>query len=171
MGGPGLRWKAFSFENKEYDLGHLHPKTVRYFQPAQGTKLHRGYTVHVTFSLHCFTRSMENQTPDPALSYSDHRETRLFDFRRYALSHRLPQLIESLMSGKCYRTDRANFFLVHVLDDNGNEIDYEVYFAVSTASQGGLNLFVQSAYVRDTRHRGNRSKPISFAAILYSVLK
>ena len=166
-----MRWAPFSHEGKQYDLHHLHPKTVTYLQPAKGLAPPRSYKVEIIFSLHCFTRGMEGETPDPALLYSDSRDTRIFDFRRYELSHHLPAIIDLLMTRKCFHTGRGNYFTVEIIEQ-GQRIDYEVYFAVSKASKGGLNLYVQSAYGRDTAHRANRPqrKPIAFSIILFNTL-
>jgi hypothetical protein len=168
-----VRWIAFSFEEKKYSLDHLHPKTVTYVQPAKGINPPRRYRVEVIFSLHCFTRSMENETPDSALLYGDNRETRIFDFGRYELSQNLPAIIEGLMARKCFHTGHGNFFTVSVLDGQGNKIEYEVYFTVSKSTKRRvINLYVQSAYKRDTDHRGNRPapRPIGFSVILFNTL-
>ena len=148
---------------------------MTYFQPAKGTNPPRGYKVDVIFSLHCFTRSMGSETPDPDLLYSDTREMRIFDFQRYHLSRQLPTIIEGLMTHKCFHTGRGNFFTIRVLDEEGNKIEYEIYFTASKASAGGvINLYVQSAYARDAMHRTNRPrtdpKPIGFAIILHNIL-
>jgi hypothetical protein len=168
-----VQWVPFHFNEKQYDLDHLHPRTVIYLQPAKGAKPARDYTVDVLFSLHCFTRSMGNEILDPALLYSDNRETRIFDFRRYALSHCLPGIIDRLMTCKCFHTEHGNFFTVEILDEQGNKIEYEIYFTASKSSKNGVvNLYVQSAYARDSAHRANRpqKKPIGFAIILYNTL-
>src|SRR5712691_5201902 len=168
-----MRWTPFSHGGKQYDLAHLHPKTVSYLQPAKGTSPPRGYKVDVIFSHHCFTRGTENETPDPALLYSDGRETRIFDFRRYELSHRLPAIVDGLMTCRCFHAERGNFFTIEIIDDQGNKIDYEVYFTASKSSKGGvIILYVQSAYIRDSAHRANRPqrKAIGFSVILYNTL-
>ncbi len=142
-------------------------------QPAKGSNPPRGYRVEVIFSLHCFTRGMENETPATALLYSDSRETRIFDFGRYELSQRLPGIIANLMTCKCFHTGRGNFFTIEILHDQGARVDYEIYFTASKSSKAGIvNLYVQSAYARDPSHRGNRPrmKPISFPVILYNTL-
>jgi hypothetical protein len=168
-----VHWKAFKHGDKEYDLCHLHPKTVSYMQPAKGINPPRYYKVDVIFSLHCFTRGMEGETPDPELLYSDYRETRIFDFERYGLSHHLPGIVDGLMNCKCFHTDRGNFFTVQIVDEQGKTADYEVYFTASKSSKAGtINLFVQSAYTRDYAHRANRPqrKCIGFAIILYNIM-
>jgi len=166
-----LRWAAFSHDGKTYDLAHLHPKTVTFFQSAKGTNPPRGYKVDLIYSLHCFTRGMEGETPDPQLLYSDDRETRIFDFRRYELSNRLPAIIEGLMTCKCFHADRGNFFTIKMVDEEGKQVDYEIYFTVSKSSKPGtINLFVQSAYTRDKGKRARQQKPISFSVILFNTL-
>ena len=114
---------------------------------------------------------MDNQTPDPALHYSDNRETRIFDFRRYELSHRLPGVIDGLMTRKCFHAGPRNNFTVDITDDQGCEINYEIYFTASKSSKPGiLNLYIESAYVRDNAHRANKPqrKPIGFQIILFN---
>ncbi len=120
-----MRWAAFSHDGKTYDLAHLHPKTVTFFQSAKGTNPPRGYKVDLIYSLHCFTRGMERETPDPQLLYNDDRETRIFDFRRYELSNQLPPIIEGLMTCKCFHAERGNFFTIKIVDEDGEQVDYE----------------------------------------------
>jgi len=171
-----VQWKPFIHNGQTYDLSHLHPSVHFYFQPAKGLLPPRGYRVNILYSLHCFTRSGAGETIDPALEYGDDRETRVFDFRRYNLSLQLPAIVKNLMGAKCFEADRDNFFTLHVVDDQGNNVDYEVYFKASKSSiNGTLNLFVQSAYPRDAAYRGNRPrkhpKSIGFAVVLYNASK
>jgi hypothetical protein len=89
--------------------------------------------------------------------------------RRNQLSLQLPQIVETLMERKCYHSGRGNFFTVEMLDDERKPLQYEIYFAASRASRGRLNLFVQSAYVRDKAHSNKpRRKPIRFHVILFN---
>jgi hypothetical protein len=167
-------WNPFSHQGKVYDLAHLHPKTVVYQQAAKGEKPACSYTVNVMFGLHCFTRGFPRgaQQPHPALLYADSREEREFDFQRYELSKRLPAIVESLPRRKCFHTGKGNFFSIDVVDDQGKHFEYDIFFAASRSSRGGLNLFVQSAYVRDPLHASSRphKKPIAFFVILFNTL-
>ena len=170
-----MKWSPFRCEQDTYDLSHLHPKIIKYVQEAKGDKPARIYTVEIHFSLHCFTHACQPGEPQEGpLCYRDDRETRVFDFGRYALSHRLPEIAEGLMERKCYHTGRENFFTVEIINGRpGSQIEYEIYFAASRASRKGIvNLFVQSAYVRDKQHLGNRPqlKAIRFHVILFNVL-
>jgi hypothetical protein len=170
-----VKWRAFRYGQDTYDLGHLHPKTITYVQEAKGDKPERTYTVEVVFSLHCFTRGFKDgEVPNPALCYSDDRETRVFDFQRYQLSQHLPAFVEDLPKRKCYHSGKGNFFTIELVNEQtGCQVEYEIYFAASRASKkGAINLFVQSAYVRDVQHQANRPrrKSIRFHIILFNVL-
>jgi hypothetical protein len=167
-----IHWKPFEFDGVIYDLAHLHPRSLVYQQAATGGKPEREYKVDVIFSLHCFTRGIKpDEKPHQSLLYADSRERRIFDFERYALSNRLPQIVEELYRGKCYHTERGNFFVVEVLTEQGKKLDYEVYFKASrAATKGVVNLVVQSAYVRDVIHSNRpKWKQISFMVILFNV--
>jgi hypothetical protein len=170
-----IRWKPFKYRGDTYDLTHLYPRTVRYEQTAKGNQPSRSYTADVIFSLHCFTRGFrEGETPDESLLYADSRECRVFDFQRYQLSKFLPQIVYGLSQRKCYHTERGNFFSIELLSqEDGSVIEYNIFFTASRSSKKGVvNLFVQSAYVRDSQHSSNRpqKKPIGFHVILFNTL-
>ncbi len=74
----------------------------------------------------------------------------------------------------------GNYFSIQLVDATGATVEYDVFFTVSRSSQKGvLNLFVQSAYVRDAEHmnrphlnasRRPNLKPIGFHVILFNTL-
>jgi len=169
-----MHWHPFEFQGETYDLSHLHPCVHSYLQPAKGTNPPRGYKVQVTYSLHCFTRAGVGEIPDGELLYSDSRETRIFDFERYNLSRQLPAIIRTLPDRRCFHAERSNYFTIDVVKEQA-ALEYEVYFALSRSSTKGLlNLFVQSAYGRDTRHGANKPqhrKPVGFYTILHGAMK
>jgi hypothetical protein len=169
-----VKWRPFTYGPDTFDLCHLHPRTIVYTQQTKGEIPERTYTVEVAFSLHCFTRGIKGgESIDPALCYSDHRETRVFDCGRWQLSHQLPGIIADLARRKCYHTGRGNFFTVEVIDRSGKKVDYEVFFTAYRRSSGRttvLNLLVQSAYVRDPAHSNRpHAKPIRLTVILYNI--
>lgn len=167
-----IAWKPFNYAGAVYDLSHLHPQWHTFVQPAKGEAPARRYEVRVGYGLHCFTRGIKSETFADPLCYSDSRETRIFDFRRYELSHGLPAIVEDLPHAKCFHTDRGNFFVVRRVDAvTGAQEDYEVYFNTfqCSAKPGALNLFVQSAYIRDQAHQSRpKRKPIGFFIVLYN---
>lgn len=102
--------------------------------------------------------------------YGDSREWRMFDFSRYELSKSLPTIIDELPHRKCFHTERGNFFTVDMVGNGGARSEYNIFFAVSRSSRKGvLNLFVQSAHIRDNPIRKYK-KSIGFWVILHNVL-
>jgi hypothetical protein len=131
--------------------------------------------VDIIFSLHCFTRGFQpDEEPEAALLYGDARETRIFDFKRYELSKRLPEIIKDLPRRKCYHTGKGNFFSVEIVNaEDRSFIEYDIFLAASRSTRKGIiNLYVQSACVRDMEHGSNRphEKPIGFYIILSNTL-
>ncbi|SCU73509.1 Conserved hypothethical protein [Cupriavidus necator] len=166
-------WPPFLLGDEIYDLTHLHPRQVTYIQQAKDTRPERRYKVQVFFGLHCFTRSpAPGEVVDPVWHYSDNRETRVFCVRRWALSKLLPAVVEGLAERSCYHTGKGNFVVIELVDEAGFVQEYEVYFAASRAAgHNGLNLYVQSAYVRDTAHANRpKRKSIRLQIILYNTL-
>lgn len=170
-----IAWVPFTHNAVTYDLSHLHPSKATVTQNATADKPERVFNLVVFYSLHCFTRGIaKGESPNPDLCYGDSRETRIFDFRRYELSKRLPQIIAELAQRKCYHTGKGNFFIVELVDAaSGSSEEYEVYFEASRSSTRGLlNVFVQSAYVRDQGHLSARPaprKPIRIEILLHNV--
>ena len=170
-----IAWQPFNYEGTSYSLAHLHPRRMEFEQPATSIAQARKFQVRVIFSLHCFTRKLKDgeSVPAKAMLYSDSRETRIFDFSRYELSKQLPAIVEQLQGRKCFHSGKGNYFVIELVSDAGEQNEYEVYFGASCSSERGvINLFVQSAYIRDKAHTGNRprKKPIKFDIILFNVL-
>ena len=168
-----MLWPAFTYKGTVYDLAHLHPKPVVYVRSAEGDQPERQYKVDITYSLHCFSHKIKTgECPEPGLLCSDHVETRVFDFDRWKLSFRLPEIIEALMQQKCFHTGHNNFFTIELLAGK-SIVKYEIFFTVSKSSiKGRLNLFVQTAFVRTAPPppTQRRNPPIKFNFILYNTL-
>ena len=167
-----MRWKSFKHAGREYDLSHLHPFSMDVVQPAQNEKPELRYSVDVLFSLHCFTRSSE--AGDGAeLAYSDNRETRTFCFERHKYSQYLPGIIRQINERVCYHTGKGNFLTIEIFTEDNRRIEYEVYFVVSKSGKRPprLNLFVQSAYVRDQgREYRKTTRKIRFSVVAFNTL-
>lgn len=163
-------WRPFIYQSKTYDLSHLHPFEIEIVQEAVNGKPDRRYCIQVLFSMHCFT---VKELSEDALRYSDSRETRRFCFDRYELSKRLPGIIRDIGNRKCFHTPHNNYFLVEVIQEDGNKTEYEIYFKLSRSGKKKLlNLFVESAYVRDQRYKvskAKRRKPIRFVILARNV--
>jgi hypothetical protein len=170
-----MKWRPFSYRGSDHDLSHLHPFEWQFMAPASETRPARTYPIQAIFSLHTFTRGIQGGLrPAAELIYRDTREEREFDFARYELSKQLPAIVRSLGERTCYHTAHGTFFTIELTGPEGSRQDYEVYFKASRANRRGwLNLYVQSAYVRDSAHRTTQPKKrkISFHAIAYNVLQ
>lgn len=169
-----MKWRPFNYEGIEYDLGHVHPFEWEFTAPAAAKRPERTYKLQVMFSMHTFTRGLKEGESVPDLLYRDSREVRAFDFFRYELSKKLPDIVAQLGERKCYHTHHGNFFTIELVGEDGQLDDYEVYFKVSKASQKGwLNLFIESAYVRDDNYQTSQPKKrkIGFQVIAYNVMQ
>lgn len=168
-----IAWVPFTYQDTTYDLSHLHPKLIEVVQPATADKPARTYKVQLIYGLHTFTRGLKpKEEADKSLIYCDTRECRVFDVSRYELSKRLPEIVEHLHERKCYHSGKGNFFVVELVGEQGQRVEYEIYFEASRSAQRGiLNLYVQSAYIRDDDHRGSqpKKKPIRFEILLFNV--
>jgi hypothetical protein len=169
-------WKPFYYQQVRYDLSHLNEFECTFVQDAKNGKPEITYFFIIEFGLHCFTRSLnshKNEQWDSIKSdllYSDSREKRIFDFNRYELSKKLPAITSDISKNTCFHTGKENFFIIELLNEQGVQQEYEVYFQVSK-SKDKLKLFVQSAYIRDSTHRTSQPKKhkISFFIIAYNV--
>ena len=166
-------FRPVTIESRIYDLSHLEPFTFEFVVPEKDGRPRQLYAIDVLFSWHCFTRGIApGEDFAKALAYSRGRETRLFDERRYHFSSKLPGIIRSIGSRKCFHTGRGNFFTVELVDEKGNRIEYAIFFKMSRrAEPRRLTLRVESAYVRSDRIPLGRSRPprpIRFSVIAYN---
>lgn len=169
-----MKWPSFHCASKVYDLAHLHPRTFIFERPTEGRRVAESYKVEVHFSLHCFTRDPRPpETADATLIYPDSYERRIFDFRRYELSKRLPEIIQSLPKRKPrHNGHRRNFFTIELINENEETIEYDVFFKMKKVARGRLEMIVESAFARDPNYGSTRpeGKPIRFWVILHNTL-
>lgn len=84
-----------------------------------------------------------------------------------------PDIVGELPKLKYYHSGKGNFFTVTTADDQGQQVEYDIFFAASRSrKKGTVTLFVQSAYVRDAQHRSSRPRlrQIGFLVILFNTL-
>lgn len=171
---PMTYWRSFLHQGVKYELTHLHPKVMKYERAARNDLPAITYSVNVRFGLHCFTCGTDEPglKDDPSLAYSDSKETRQFDHDRYALSKKLPDIIENLPKRKCYHTDRGTFSTIEMLNDGGVRRDYEIYFTIYKSAEDVLHLLVITAYPRDAKHNAGqaRRKNIRFLVVLFNAM-
>ncbi len=168
-----MKWKPFTYQGTVYDLSHLHPFEWTCVQEAKNSKPERRYYFDVKFSIHCFTKNIESTEKfEPELHYNDSRETRYICFDRYEQSKILPEIITSLHNRKCLHTGHGNYLTIELQEGDNEPQSYEIYFTMSQSSKKGkMNLFINSAYVRDREHgKPLKKKPIRFYVIAYNTL-
>ena len=163
-----MQWRDFQYGEDKYSLSHVHPFEWEFTALAAAKRPERTYRLQITFSMHTFTRGLKKDENVPDLLYRDSREVRAFDFVRYELSKKLPDIVRELGDRRCYHTHHRNFFTIELVDESGRSNEYEVYFKVSKASRKGwLNLYVESAYIRNPDYRTSqpRKRKIGFQVI------
>lgn len=168
-----MKWASAKIGDALYDLSHLHPFSFEFVVAAKAGKPAQRYEIGVIFSVHCFTRKLRpGETFAGEWSYSDSRETRLFDQDRYRRSLQLPAIIRTIGDRKCFHTAHSNFFTIELIDAHGRAEEYTVYFKLSRApARGRLNLYVQSAYMQNDipQARAKPRRPIRFSVIAFNV--
>jgi hypothetical protein len=167
-----VEWKEFRHGGSTYDLSHLRPFTSSFERAATDEHAAESFSLNISFSHHCFTRGLpaDGRTDDPSLRFDVDGDRRIFDERRWRLSKHLPGIISSLAVRKCRQTGHSNFLTVALLDEDGTRIEYDVFFRVWKPGRGRLNLYVESAYVRDEADKKNRprGRAIGFFVILHN---
>lgn len=138
-----------------YDLTHMRGPTFELAIAA--TPRYPALTLHieVVFTSHCVSFGpKDNEVLDfDTLGHDrlilDHRDVpRAFCFDRYRWSLSLPELIRTLDGHHCHFTGYGNWLVIRAIDDQGHEVDYEIYFQLRRHGEDTLRMVVESAYVR-----------------------
>jgi hypothetical protein len=164
-----IKFPAFQHAGKVYDLSHLDPSVVQYIQAGTDKEAAKVYNVNVIYTQHCFTRDIPRSGDyDETLICTDGKERRLFDVARWKLSKRLPGIVRTLAKRSCQHAKENNFVTVEAVTEDGNTVEYDIFFVASKAMRSGfIHLFIQSAYLRERKQTGRR---VGFLKILYSAL-
>ena len=170
------RWQPYvSPTGKAYPLNHLHPFRIRVALPASPGWEEIDIDLEVGFSMHTFTRARCDVDASGTI-YSNARESRTFDDERFALSHRLPEVIKTLPTRKCYHARNQNYLCTEDTLLLGARSDYRVFFVLRRWPVGDalsrrpcVRLIVQSAYATPPSRKG-KEKPIRFRVLLHHAL-
>ena len=150
-----------------YAMDHLHPLLWEVTISAKAPNPERNLKIVVSYSMHCFTRKPSaNEDVAADAWYSDSRERRVFDSRRWSLSKQLPSIIAGLERRRCLHSGREEFLTVDIVEDS-RKFEYAVFFTVTKANKtegADLNLFINSAHERIDALK--YKKPIKFFTIL-----
>lgn len=153
-------------------LAHLHPFRYELLLPEHKGQPARTVAIHVGFGSHVFTCKLADAEPD-ADPYSDDRETRWFDQRRYQASFRLEAIIRDLENRKCFFAKDQNFVTVEGIGaPPGHEYRVFFYARKNDTERNSVRLIIQSAYFGElaNRPRGQTRKPVGFRVIISSAL-
>jgi hypothetical protein len=171
-----MRWQPYvSPSGKAHPLNHLHPFRTRVTLPTSSEWGEIDIDLDVGFAMHTFTRA-RCATDSLGVIYANARESRTFDDERYALSHRLPEIIKNLSARKCYHARNQNYLSVENLSLEGAVTDYRIFFVLrrwpgkdAVSQRPCIRLIVQSAY--PTPHSGKgKEKLIRFRVLLHRAL-
>lgn len=135
---PNPRWPAFSFERRDYDLGHLDEFTF-------GVRDSRGVErqIAVTFSDHCFTRKA-TVGDDPALYYPQRdRSPGCFCFDRYHHSFDLKMHITWAAGGKVWTVQGDSFAIIPTLRHDGQPVLYGIVFSLQRVKGLPIDLWMR----------------------------
>ncbi|MDB9316775.1 heat-shock protein [Nodularia spumigena] len=165
-----IRWRNFTYNSEIYDLSHLNAHWIEYIDYRDENNP-IPYKFIVTYGLHCFTKESKELTSEELelLMYSAPIESREFNFERYYLSKELPSIIRSLgeKTTLVYLAKNGKFATVKVLDSNGIEVDYFVFFKAFRESKR-LRLHITTAYPLE-KDIGKREK-VNFFIIAKNLL-
>lgn len=143
-----------------YSLAHLAPIERRVEVPLRGG-LKKTLLVEFRFSCHCYSRGpSQGEAIPPQLRIADGSRhmprDRIFDERRYALSHQLVACIDALIASNAtvHRSRHDNFFRIDTLQESANGVltpfSYYIFMSVRKVAEPGqakrIKIYVESAY-------------------------
>ena len=175
----GVNWKSgliywsdySSADAKRYSLAHLHPFSRVIELPAREGHSPRNVRLHVSFSLHTFTRAWEPGDA-PGSSYGDNREVRTFCMERYERSFELPAIFRTIESRRCEFTQGLQSRTNYVVVDTSRDTRYAAFFDLLRAEKAdAVHLLVQSAYVLGSEKASPGRGRIHFHALLGHALR
>ena len=163
--------KPVIYNGEEKSIEHLAPMEITC--PCQ--PIGRELRIEVAFANHCYTEAFIAGVHEPELIILTEAEDRhrIFCPIRYALSHRLPELVKALPQSKVHQTpEQRNYVYVVPLEIEGRP--YEIYFQLQRAarkSPADLRLTIESAYIDDEGSNvKKRPNDIRFLVLAYKVL-
>lgn len=108
-------------------------------------------TLHVAYSIHCFTEEFDSLVHHEHHRYTHAGETRAFDVLRYDCSVSLPAIVAGMSRATVYRALQDNYTYVAQLSIKGLPNPYSLFFTLK--NEGDLHspaarMYVQSAYLK-----------------------
>lgn len=103
------------------------------------------FEFYVTYSHHCFTKTVEGLNDCISWLYESKKDLRHFNDNRYKMSFKLPQIIQSLPTSNTYHGKAGSFAVCEIINEEGEKIFYQVVFKAYRA-QKKYRIHVMSAY-------------------------
>lgn len=145
------------FNGKLYTFNHLAKMTlgVNFTVKEQSVAV----PVHVTFGCHCFTEEFDSARHGDHHRYSHMHEVRAFDVERYECSLQLPNVMNNMLTGKIYRSDKSYTYVTQiVLPPAVGGQSYSIFFSLEKSKKSkepAAELYVKSAYLSPLKHSAN----------------
>jgi hypothetical protein len=180
-----LRQGHIVVQGKSYDLAHLLASNIEITIDASGGFPARKIVIHVEYLSHCVSfgpyfkdASLDFETLGQSRRMIDHHgKERAFCFNRYRWSTQLPKVIANLNDEVCYFGKHENWLVVRVIDDEGREVEYSIYFRMSKGHTAGtVRMVIESAYERDAEKNSpgvpkKRSSKMRFKVIAAKLVR
>jgi hypothetical protein len=140
----------------DYDLTHLQDSTTEFTIAATPGYAEINASMLIQYSSHCIsTGPAHGEHFDFAalghdrLVIDERGNERCFSVERFHWSRSLPAIIRSLPTDRlCFFTGHENWLSIEILDPQGVQQVYEVFFNLTRQSSRFLRVYVESAYVR-----------------------
>lgn len=167
------QWEDRTIDGVLYALGHLRSFDMSVIKEARGEWAEFRTTVRVVFDCHVVTEAAEFVAGDPRYWRDLGGSGRRFEVERYEYSHRLPELISGLPTGKvkCYIAKKNNYMVWENGNTDAGTEHYQVYFdlyrpAIQPPGEIPLLiLYVQSAYLKNEPFAQQRERFQAFGKI------
>jgi hypothetical protein len=137
------------FQGEVYTFEHLNKFT---FEVALniGDELKK-IQICITFGCHCFTEEFDPSVHKEEHRYKHKNEERAFDLLRYECSKHLPTVINSLLSGTIYRSDRSYTYVAQIfIPSLSGSQPYSIFFSLEKIRPSNdlvLDMYIKSAYL------------------------
>jgi len=130
----------------------------RFRIPASGKYPAFECILYVIFSSHCISWGPKRGERIDFSIYGEDRRIidekgihRCFDEARYLLSLHLPGIFKTFVERDCLFTRHQNWLLIEIVDAAGELRQYEIFFRITKQDTNTLRVYVESAYVRDSK--------------------
>ena len=144
----------------EYSLDHLSPSQGSFEWLDKATVRYR-FSVHVRYSPHCYSETIDGDIPEAAYTFGDSSGTRMFSIDRHAHSLLVPGMIHALFSkptsavGLTYE-DNWSIYSLQMQPPMEPGKTFYIFFRLRKSDPPladgncALELYVESAYARST---------------------